>query len=422
MRTAVVVLGDLGRSPRMQYHALALAVNAGDVDLVGLEGAPLHAALTAEPRLHSHRLGDGAFRSRAAGGRQRFVWMSAARAALHASRLLRTLLRLPKLDVILVQNPPAAPTLAVAWLAARMRGARLIVDWHNLSHAVLAVPLGEHHRAVRSLMRGERRWGRRADAHLAVSHALADWLKRQWNITATVLYDRPTAFFAKPSLDAANELWQRLARELNLGSRRLPLVVCPTSWTPDEDFDLLLEALERTDRTLSAEGGKDPAAADLAVLLTGRGGLRDEVSKRIARRDFKHVAVRTVWLEPADYPVLVGMADAGLCLHQSSSGLDLPMKLADFRGAGVPACAYDYAPVLGEVLTPGREGVVFRDPGELTTVLLALARADLTSVPAFASARTWLMANPVERWEEQWTRVAGPVLGAATPSALVQSS
>jgi hypothetical protein len=77
---------------------------------------------------------------------------------------------------------------------------------------------------------------------------------------------------------------------------------------------------------------------------------------------------------------------------------------------------------LGEVLTPGREGVVFRDPGELTTVLLALARADLTSVPAFASARTWLMANPVERWEEQWTRVAGPVLGAATPSALVQSS
>ena len=60
MRTAVVVLGDLGRSPRMQYHALALAVNAGDVDLVGLEGAPLHTALTAEPRVRSHRLPDRA--------------------------------------------------------------------------------------------------------------------------------------------------------------------------------------------------------------------------------------------------------------------------------------------------------------------------------------------------------------------------
>jgi beta-1,4-mannosyltransferase len=422
MRTAVVVLGDLGRSPRMQYHALALAVNAGDVDLIGLEGAPLHAALTAEPRLHSHRLSDGSFRSRAAGGRRRFVWMSAARAALQGSRLLKTLWRVPTPDVILIQNPPAAPTMAAAWLAARMRGARLIIDWHNLSYSVLAVPLGEHHRAVRSLMRAERRWGRRADAHLAVSQTMAEWLKRQWNIQATVLYDRPTRFFAKPSLDAANELWQRLARELNLGSRRLPLVVCPTSWTPDEDFDLLLEALERTDRTLTAERGKQGATPDLALLLTGRGALRDEVAKRITRRDFKHVAVRTMWLEPADYPVLVGMADAGLCLHQSSSGLDLPMKLADFRGAGVPACAYDYAPVLREVLTPGHEGVVFRDPGELTTVLLALARADLTTVPAFASARAWLTANPVERWEEQWSRVVGSVFDAATPSALVQRS
>ena len=43
---------------------------------------------------------------------------------LQAGRLLSTLLRLPKPDVILVQNPPAAPTLAVAWLAARLRGER----------------------------------------------------------------------------------------------------------------------------------------------------------------------------------------------------------------------------------------------------------------------------------------------------------
>jgi hypothetical protein len=66
--------------------------------------------------------------------------------------------------------------------------------------------------------------------------------------------------------------------------------------------------------------------------------------------------------------------------------------------------------------------VVFRDPGELTTILLALARADLTTVPAFASARAWLTANPVERWEEQWSRVVGSVFDAATPSALVQRS
>src|ERR671918_2115865 len=147
MRTAVVVLGDLGRSPRMQYHALAAAVNGAEVDLIGLEGAPVHAALTAEPRLHSHRLSDSAFSSRTKRGARRFVVLSAARAALQSARLLAALMRVPKPDVILVQNPPAVPTLSVAWLVAKLRRARLVVDWHNLAHTVLAVPLGPEHRA-----------------------------------------------------------------------------------------------------------------------------------------------------------------------------------------------------------------------------------------------------------------------------------
>lgn len=398
----------------MQYHALALAVNDGEVDLVGLEGAPLHAALTAEPRIQSHRLSDRLFRSRASRGRARFVWMSAARASMQASALLAMLLRLPKPDAILVQNPPAWPTLAAAWMAARIRGARLVIDWHNLSHTILAVRLGERHRAVRALKRSERRWARRADAHLAVSKSLADWLQREWQITATVLYDRPTRLFTKPSLDASTELWQRLARELNLGTRRIPIVVAPTSWTMDEDLDLLLEALERAERTLTATRAKSEVSApDLAVLLTGRGEMRADFERRVARRDFKRLAVRTAWLEPADYPTLIGMADAGLCLHQSSSGLDLPMKLADFRGAGVPVCVFDYGPVLSEVLTPGHEGVTFHEPGQLASVLLALATADLTTVPAFAAARTWLAANPSERWEDQWPRGASTLMQRA---------
>lgn len=34
----VVVLGDLGRSPRMQYHALSIADHGGTVQLIGFQG------------------------------------------------------------------------------------------------------------------------------------------------------------------------------------------------------------------------------------------------------------------------------------------------------------------------------------------------------------------------------------------------
>ena len=40
-RVAIVVLGDVGRSPRMQYHALSFAKAQVQVDLIGYSGACL---------------------------------------------------------------------------------------------------------------------------------------------------------------------------------------------------------------------------------------------------------------------------------------------------------------------------------------------------------------------------------------------
>jgi len=67
MRAAVVVVGDLGRSPRMQYHAHALAATGADVDFVGYEGAPLPKRITDDPRITVHRLPEARLRFRRAG-------------------------------------------------------------------------------------------------------------------------------------------------------------------------------------------------------------------------------------------------------------------------------------------------------------------------------------------------------------------
>jgi len=40
-RVVLLVLGDIGRSPRMQYHALSLARNGFGVDIVGYNGSCL---------------------------------------------------------------------------------------------------------------------------------------------------------------------------------------------------------------------------------------------------------------------------------------------------------------------------------------------------------------------------------------------
>jgi beta-1,4-mannosyltransferase len=47
-KVQVVVLGDIGRSPRMQYHAISLAKQGVPVDLIGYRGMDLlrHAQLT----------------------------------------------------------------------------------------------------------------------------------------------------------------------------------------------------------------------------------------------------------------------------------------------------------------------------------------------------------------------------------------
>jgi beta-1,4-mannosyltransferase len=397
----------------MQYHAASLADAGSDVDLIGLEGTEVIPAVASNPRIRVHRLPDRGFAGRAKGGVGRFVFGSALRGARQGLGLLMTLLRIPRPDTILVQNPPAIPTLFVAWLASRVRGARFVIDWHNLSHTIAAVRVGERHRAVKAIARSERRWARRAHAHLAVSKGLAEWLAREYGVKATVVYDRPGAAFTRPTADEAKELWGRIAAETMLGAARPPIVVCPTSWTPDEDFDLVLEALERTERQINRDAvagtvtGSPPA---LVVFLTGRGALRESFEKRAARRDFKAIAVKTLWLEPADYPKLIGMADLGLCLHQSSSGLDLPMKLADLRGCGVPVAVFDYAPVLGEVMTSGQHGVTFHDPGDLSTVFVNVAKRSIALDSPLAKAHTWLAQNSPERWDAQWTAAARPVL------------
>ena len=48
----VLVLGDIGRSPRMQYHAMSIAKHGGRVDVIGYQGTNLHMQQYSQAKLY----------------------------------------------------------------------------------------------------------------------------------------------------------------------------------------------------------------------------------------------------------------------------------------------------------------------------------------------------------------------------------
>lgn len=167
----VVVLGDLGRSPRMQYHTLSLcqAPGATAVHAVAYAGSRLLPQLEAAPNLCLHAAPEPPAWIR----RLPRVLGLVAKVVIQVLQLLWLLLvTLPRPHVILLQNPPSIPTMALCWLAAKRHRARLIIDWHNYGYTILALSLRPGHWMVRLAARYEHFWGRRGTHHFCVTKAM----------------------------------------------------------------------------------------------------------------------------------------------------------------------------------------------------------------------------------------------------------
>jgi beta-1,4-mannosyltransferase len=394
----------------MQYHAQALAAAGVDVDLVGFEGTPLPAAIAGTPGVAVHRLTPSTLRRRSGIG---YALLAAIDALRLSFRLWRMLKSLPRPDLVLIQNPPAFPTLAVTWFALRQPGVRFVIDWHNLGYTLLRLRLGQWHPAVRVARWLERRDARRVDANLSVSRSLATFLENKFGVKqASVLYDRPASVFVPIDRAARERFRQALFSRLGIHTAIVGFIVCPTSWTEDEDFDVVIEAVLRLEERV--RGWEAAGAArrfpDLVILVTGDGARRAEFERRFAGLPARRVQLRSRWLQPDDYPRVVGSADLGLCLHRSSSGLDIPMKIADLFGAGVPVCALDYGACLAERVRHGDNGLLFSTARQLADVLFDIFATFPEDQPLLERLRNGARKSARPTWEEGWVREARPVL------------
>ncbi|GBG83724.1 hypothetical protein CBR_g37525 [Chara braunii] len=531
-RAAVVVLGDIGRSPRMQYHSLSLADQANlHVDIVAYGGSSPHEVLSKHPRIRMHLLAPPF-----TAGWPRALRLLAlpVKVTFQVIQLLWTLcVAIPAPDVFLVQNPPSIPTFMVVLFACVLRGASMVIDWHNFAYTLLGLSLGKRHPLVTISRWYERYFGKKADAHICVTEAMRQELKDNWGIRATVLYDRAPDFFRPSTISEKHELFMRLHEDLvqarynspnflqlsdwdshsrqespissdsetdglrthpicngienpeslqdardtrpqntrveNDGSEveddddgdavygvsrlertlltlrsttantelkvgtleveeldggghvqlnrdRPAVIVSSTSWGADEDFSLLLEAgvmyNQRVEASMQnysslAEGSRYP---DILFIITGKGPLREEFEDRVRHLNLQHVAFRTLWLAAEDYPLLLGSADLGISLHTSSSGLDLPMKVVDMFGCGLPVCALAFS-CIHELVKDGENGLLFSTSDQLTNHLLHLLEGFPEKCPALHAlkAGAWATGDDA-RWPDEWETAVLPLL------------
>jgi beta-1,4-mannosyltransferase len=326
---------------------------------------------------------------------------------------------------------------------------------------------------VRVALAYEQYFSRTADAHLCVTNAMKDYLESEFQLrsnTIRVLHDRPPSFFTPDlSCQVRHDLWQRLDSELRpflpadwwtipppkndtkathesgstvmstlftkecnsvvedrVDVNRPALVVSSTSWTPDEDFGILLDALVELKSKLvdlkrdNKEGLLFP---NLLVVVTGKGPQKQYYQEKMATMreellEAANIAICTLWLEPEDYPRLVACADLGISLHTSTSGLDLPMKVLDLFGCHVPVCAVQF-PCLDELVQHDVNGTTFLTAHQLSHQLYTLLQplstnttmADTDEPPIITTLQRYSNAiRGMPRWREHWHEHAWPFL------------
>ncbi|GFF52909.1 chitobiosyldiphosphodolichol beta-mannosyltransferase [Aspergillus lentulus] len=415
--TQILVLGDIGRSPRMQYHALSIARGGGQVEIIGYNESEVHPDISSNPRISIIALPPHPTFLQTS-NKLLFLLFGPLKVAFQIVCLWWALAyRTEPAQWLLVQNPPSIPTLAIASMVSFLRHTKLIIDWHNFGYTILALKLGGRHPLVRFSKWYEKSFCRYATAHFCVTEAMASILKSHFGLTAPILplHDRPASHF-QPIVDERER--KRFLESLSetasvkdlLQAGSLRVIVSSTSWTADEDFSLLIDALCRYSNLATTS---KPGLPAVLAIITGKGPQKDMYLKQISKLEeagkLSKVTIRTAWLTTDDYARLLASASLGISLHTSSSGVDLPMKVVDMFGAGLPVLGWDRFQAWPELVTEGVNGVGFGSSGELLDHLV-----DLFENPSkLEKIRTGARKESNRRWNDEWDPIAGKLLGLA---------
>ena len=237
---------------------------------------------------------------------------------------------------------------------------------------------------------------------------MARVLNQEYRVAAKTLHDRSAAIFRPISATERAKFLARLPETAEyapgLETGEWKLIVSSTSWTADEDFSLLLSALE----AYSARATSQTSLPKILAIITGKGpqkeyylGLVENMTKE---KRLLNVDIRTAWLSTEDYATLLAAADLGVSLHTSSSGVDLPMKVVDMFGAGLPVVGWGEFEAWPELVKEDENGKGFGSSEQLTEQLVELFGNEKSILPML---RKGALKESENRWDDEWDRVGG---------------
>ena len=387
---AVLVVGDLNRSPRMLNHCLALTEafpNINEISLIGYNGGDIRSDIANNPKIKQYYIRKGINKFLSKLPRFLFILAALIKIILQTLSLTWILFRIPKFKFLILQNPPGIPSMLICWIICRLRGAKFIIDWHNYGYTILKVN-NRPNFLVNLACKYEKYLGKKSDLNFCVSQAEKRDLKKEFNIDAICLPDRPVkGLFKFLNELEANDLYKNYPNELYslidthlLENKNLkPIVmISSTSWTPDEDFSMLLDAFIKTEEMIK-ESIEDKTQKNIynitedkikkiLFLITGRGPMRDKFMDKVSEANLKYFDVKSIWLESDDYPKLLSLVDLGISLHYSSSGIDLPMKVVDMFSGCLPVASVYYE-TINELVKENENGFLFKNSKDLGKIL-----------------------------------------------------
>ncbi|KAI6176750.1 Chitobiosyldiphosphodolichol beta-mannosyltransferase [Aphelenchoides bicaudatus] len=442
-RAIVLVLGDIGHSPRTCHHAYSLASHGVNVELVGYAGSSPHPKISENEFIKVVHLPSAP------------KWLNnecvprilqlALKLVFMLVTLLWTLIFCTsfKISILLLQNPPGIPSMLICFLISRLKGASLVVDWHNYSYSMIQQSFSKKQVGSFSKICTDIAYslegfsGRLADHNICVSNTMREDLKDRWEIEAITLHDKPPLWnFVKTNCKDRHELFHKLFANFEQYANTLDtlngpaestlftsfngakarfkedrplLLVSSTSWTEDEDFGILLDALEEYDKHLEAniEGAEKTALPRIFCIITGKGPQKEYYLKQIEQMQMKSVDIVTAWLSAEDYPRLLASADIGVSLHTSTSGYDLPMKVVDMFGCGLPVLAKRFQ-AIDELVNDPVNGRLFDTSTQLCEALIEIAAGFPNNQTLNELKQQFNSGHRVD-WHSQWNAILWPI-------------